>query len=416
MVFRSRAATKLSPENCKFVANELKMIILDKPYVSDFLLQTIEHHEIPVVQTPVVKEMNVKYNLPFITEDEAIARFRHPERPVLYSNSENAINWISTNLHFTDIPDKINLFKDKVRFRELIRSLYPEYYFESLELGHLEMMEKVALSYPVILKPAVGFFSMGVYKLNKPSDWKTVQLNIREELDQVGHLYPNDVFNATKFILEACIQGREFAIDAYYDADGQPVILNIMEHYFSSSEDVSDRLYTTSSVIIRRFMSPFYDLLASIGELAFLRNFPVHVEVRLTEAGEIIPIEVNPMRFGGWCTTADLAAMAFGFNPYHLFFSGEQPDWDAVLRDKENKSFNIIILDNSTGYTADQIKGFDSEKLLSQFDTVLDYRPVDFHAYPIFGFLFAETNADNSEAVEHILKSDLQEYLITNES
>ena len=45
-----------------------------------------------------------------------------------------------------------------------------------------------------------------------------------------------------------------------------------------------------------------------LAKLAGLKNFPLHTEVRVNEKGEIIPIEVNPMRFGGWCTTADFTA------------------------------------------------------------------------------------------------------------
>lgn len=392
------------------------MIILDKPFVSDFLIETIRNSQIPVIRTASASSLDLSDDLPWVSEEEAVHAFKQTGVPRLYTNSENAIEWISQHLGFTDIPDKINLFKDKVRFRKLIRTLYPEYYFESLELGDIEMMEKMALSYPLILKPAVGFFSMGVYRLNDPKDWRNVQNRIRQEGAGMQQIYPQDVFNDTRYILEACIHGREFAIDAYYDDQGEPVILNIMEHYFSSEEDVSDRLYTTSSVIIRRFHSRFEELLHSIGELAFLRNFPVHVEVRLTEAGEIIPIEVNPMRFGGWCTTADMAAMAYGLNPYELFEKQERPDWDAVLREKENETYNILVLDNSTGYRAEDIRSFEPGQLLAAFDDVLDFRPVDFRQYPIFGFLFTRNDAGNSEALEQVLKSSLREYVQLHES
>ncbi|MCP3675252.1 MAG: ATP-grasp domain-containing protein [Gammaproteobacteria bacterium] len=31
-----------------------------------------------------------------------------------------------------------------------------------------------------------------------------------------------------------------------------------------------------------------------------------HDELRGDDKGTILPIEVNPMRFGGWCTSADI--------------------------------------------------------------------------------------------------------------
>ena len=62
-----------------------------------------------------------------------------------------------------------------------------------------------------------------------------------------------------------------------------------------------------------------------------MKNIPVHVEVRLKPDQQIIPIEVNPLRFGGWCTTADLAGMSFGINPYEMFLKQEKPDWEKIF-------------------------------------------------------------------------------------
>lgn len=388
------------------------MIILDKPYVSEFLQQSLVDHKIPVVMTPVVSEMILRSDLHYISQEAALDRIRHNSSELLYSNSENAITWIGRNLGFTDIPEKINLFKDKVRFRELIRPLYPDYYFRSLEMNEFEGMGETLLNYPLILKPAVGFFSMGVHKIRKKEDWLTIEAKVTEEIDQLVNLYPVEVFDSTKFILEDCIQGREFAMDAYFDHAGEPVILNIMEHFFSSEADVSDRLYTSSAMIIRNFKDRFQELLIAIGELAQLRNFPVHVEVRLTETGEIIPIEVNPMRFGGWCTTADLAGMAYGFDPYQMYFNQEKPDWDSILKDREDKNYNIVILDNSTGVDGADIQSFEHGKLLTHFSKVLDFRPVDYKIYPIFGFLFVETNGGERDVLERVLTSDLREYIV----
>jgi hypothetical protein len=217
------------------------MILLDKPYVSDYLQKTILENNIPVVQTPNIDDLELRSDLNYISEKDALRALEQDPDTRVYSNSENAIHWIRKHKGFDELSAKIELFKDKVLFRELIRPLYPDYYFKSLQLNNLNLMKEVPLNYPLILKPAVGFFSMGVYKLNSVEDWATVNKKISNELEQVEHLYPIEVFNSSKYILEACIDGREFAIDAYFNDLGEPVILNIMEHYFSSSEDVGDR-------------------------------------------------------------------------------------------------------------------------------------------------------------------------------
>ncbi len=388
------------------------MVILDSPYVSDYLQECLIQAEIPVIQSSSAKKLGLRTDINWISETKAIAAFKSDAETPLYTNSENAISWISKNLAFTDIPDKINLFKDKVRFRHLIRSLYPDYYFEEVLLADFDECAKKDLPYPLILKPAVGFFSLGVYKLNKSEDWAEVQSKVNEELTKGSLLYPPEVFNSSRFILEACIPGREFAIDAYFNKDGQAVILNITEHYFSSSEDLSDRLYQCRSEVFSELYDPFLLNLQAIGDLAGLKNFPVHVEVRLSPDQQIVPIEVNPMRFGGWCTTADLAGMSFGINPIEMFLKQEKPDWEEIFSRRNVKAYNLLLLNNSTGVDVSQIKGFNYDMLSARFKNVLEIRKIDFREHPIFGFLFVETDKDEEPVLQEVLKSDLKEYLL----
>lgn len=387
------------------------MILLDKPYVSEFLQNSLIEKNIPVIHTSVVDEMELSNELNLISEDEAIKIFENNPDHLLYSNSENAINWISKQPALGAKYNLISIFKDKALFREVIRPLYPNYYFESINLNELDELDKDSMPYPLIFKPAVGFFSMGVYKINNPDDWAGLEKKVLDEIMQVEHLYPKDVFDSTSFIIEECIDGSEFAIDAYFDENGKPAIMNMMEHYFASGDDVSDRLYTTSDSLIKKYLEPFTGLLESISTLMGIRNFPMHIEVRVTDDGKIIPIEVNPLRFGGWCTTADLGGMAWGFNPYQLFFNSEKPNWDEVLKSHKNCNYTILLLDNSTGIDGSEIASFDYETIAAKFSHVLELRKVDYTKYPIFGFLFLKTSDSDQEALTHILKSSLKEYI-----
>jgi len=62
--------------------------------------------------------------------------------------------------------------------------------------------------------------------------------------------------DASTFIIEDYLEGEEFAVDAYFNAEGKVVILNILHHKFSSSTDVSDRVYSNSQSIIRKYKDP----------------------------------------------------------------------------------------------------------------------------------------------------------------
>lgn len=386
------------------------MFLIDKPYVSDFLKNTIKDHSIPIVNTKESQQMSLFDGTNVISENIAVQISN--SNLMIYTNSENAIGWIAKNLSSTEIPEKIELFKDKFKFRQLISNLYPDFYYRKVDVTELDSIDIKLLPLPFIIKPSVGFFSMGVYKVAKEEEWNGVKNQINQEISDYLDLYPTEVVDFKSLIIEQCIDGDEFAIDAYFDSKGEPTILNILQHTFSSDSDVSDRVYTSSKEIIENNIINFQRFLKDIGSLANVTNFPCHIELRKDSDDTMIPIEINPMRFGGWCTTADFTYLAYGFNPYLYFYNQQKPDWTKILKEKEGKVYALIVLDNSTGIKSDDIDSFNYEKLLSDFETPLELREMDFTKYPVFGFLFTETTGSNLEELNRILGSDLTEYIV----
>jgi hypothetical protein len=390
------------------------MFFVDKPYVSEFFKMTVKDNGIPVVGTEIAKKLGLYSGTKVISEDEAIEIARKTDNPVMYMTSENSINWITKNLAFSNLPEKIELFKDKLKFRELTKSIFPSFYFKGVCVEDLKKIQFKEIPQPFIIKPKVGFFSMGVYKVSNYKEWiSTIDLIIAE-IEQIKDLYPKEVLDTSSFIIEQCINGEEFAVDAYYNSTGEPVILSILKHTFSSDKDVSDRVYTSSKDIIENNLKEFTNFAGKIGKLARVKNFPVHIELRRDNDGTLLPIEVNPMRFGGWCTTADITFLVYGFNPYIYYYSQKKPNWSEILNGKEGKLFSIVVLDNSTGIDVDKITSFDYEKLLSNFDKPIELRKIDYKKYPVFGFLFTETREDNFIELKNILNSDLNEFISTN--
>jgi predicted ATP-grasp superfamily ATP-dependent carboligase len=289
--------------------------------------------------------------------------------------------------------------------------MFPDYFYKSVLVGDLENLDVMGFSFPFIIKPAVGFFSLGVYKVETPEDWQETVLKILNEIDLIKDLYPPEVLHTGEFIIEECIDGDEFAIDCYFNKQGQAVVLNIMKHIFSSGTDVNDRVYITSKEIIQNHVTSITEFLSEIGKRAGLVNFPAHVEIRIAEDGKIAPIEVNPLRFGGWCSTPDLAWHAFGINLYEYLFQQKKPDWNSILENNDGAVFSNIVLNNSTGIEGKNIQSFDYEKLLADFEKPLELRKADFGKFPLFGFLFCETRENNMQELEKILMSDLKEYV-----
>ena len=387
------------------------MIILDKPYISDFLLKTLEFNQIPVIHNAVVDELASDRNLNFLSEEQAVTLYNSTDNPLLYTNSENSISWIENNLSHTSVPEKIKLFKNKILFRDLVKDLFPSYFYQGVKLEDIESLDITNFPLPFIIKPAIGFFSLGVYKVESAEDWETTAITIKNEINLIKYLYPPEVLHTGEFIVEECIEGDEFAIDCYFNKDGKPVVLNIMKHIFSSGTDVNDRVYITSKQIIETYLESITKFLSEIGQRARLNCFPAHVEVRIAENGTVAPIEVNPLRFGGWCSTPDLAWHAFGINLYEYLFQQREPDWNTILKEKDGAIFSNIVLNNSTGIEGKNVESFNYEKLLADFEKPLELRKADFKKFPLFGFLFCETNKQNMQELDRILMSDLKEYL-----
>ncbi|MBN1650975.1 MAG: ATP-grasp domain-containing protein [Bacteroidales bacterium] len=388
------------------------MIILEKPYVSNYLKETAAKFKFPVLANTYSEQLNLDAKTIFFTDQEAVRFYTANKNARIYTNSENAIPWIASHLPESDLPKKINWFKDKVAFRQLTQKLFPEVFYQALLLKDIDSISIADFPKSFVIKPAIGFFSLAVYHVHTHSEWPKIKEKLKNEIEKAGRLFPAEVLNSTALIIEGYISGVEFAFDAYYDENGQATILNILKHEFASSDDVSDRVYSTSKEVMQTYLPPFTDFLNAMGNLIDLRNFPLHVEVRIDENGKLVPIEVNPLRFGGFCTTADLTPYAWGFNPYAAFFQNHKPDWNQILKDKAGKLFGLIVLDNSTGFAADEIKAFDYEKLLSRFEKPLELRKLDYHEYPLFGFVFTETREENTTELQTILQSDLKEFIL----
>jgi len=387
------------------------MFFVDKPYVSDFFKKTVADSGIPVVATDSAGHLGLYPGTQLISPADAIEEVRRQESPLIYTTSENSIGWIAEHLSFRNLPEKIDLFKNKLKFRTLLSPLYPDFYFKEVPWDALETLPIQDIPMPFVIKPVVGFFSMGVHKVTVPEEWDKIRGVIKAEIHEVKNLYPNEVLNTTSFIIEQNIEGDEFAIDAYFDAAGDAVILNIYSHIFSSGKDVSDRVYFSSGEVVEGNLNEFTRFLNEVGKLSDVKDFPVHVEVRRTDEGVIIPIEINPMRFGGWCSTPDMTHLAYGFNPYVYYFHRKRPDWGQILKGKKGKRYSVNVLDNSTGVEGRKITAFDYDRLWSQFENPLELRKINYREYPLFGFLFTETAEKNISELERILKSNLREFV-----
>jgi hypothetical protein len=384
------------------------MLLLDKPFVSELVKENIRAGLFQALDTGNVLPVG---ELGLLNEKEALNILKNNPGERVHTISENSISWIEDRTGHEYLKEKIYLFKDKHVLREMTADLYPELFYRKVSARQIKDLDAAGLNFPLVIKPNIGFFSMGVHRVSDEESWREICNKISSELEHIQLIYPRAVLDTTEFIIEGAISGEEYAIDAYYDENGTPVLVGVMHHLFGDETDVSDRVYQTSAEIINRHWDMFYEFLKEIGRRSGLKDFSLHAEVRVSEEGKLVPIEINPLRFGAWCTSADLMHHAFGINPYHYYLNNIRPDWEEITGNINDDIFSIIILDNSTGIPGNQIGSFDYAGIRDRFSQVLEFRKIDYREYPIFGILFTRTDHSNRHEIEKILHDDLKNFI-----
>ena len=377
------------------------MFILEEPYVSDFCLDTLKKNSYPVIKTEIIGDKALN----FVADTDVLAVYKNTGK--LYTNSENSIQKIEKLLADTGLPNAIKLFKDKIKTRELLADIFPDFFYKKVTKKNLLNLNADELKYPLVIKPSVGFLSFGVYTVWNKEDFENSVKEIINSLEKVKSFFPENVLSDKNFILEDFISGDEYAVDVYFNSDSKPVILNIFRHPFADKFDVSDRMYISSADIINKYLMPFSELFEKIGQSAKLKNFPAHIELRVNDE-KIIPIEVNPLRFAGWCLT-DIAYYAYGINPYEYFMEEKEPNWaDITCKNKDLYAF--VMSEVPQDLDRNKILGFNFEKFKNDLNAeIIDVRNYDFRVKPMFNSLFIK--AKTYDDIKHILKLDMKKYV-----
>jgi len=154
------------------------VIILEEPYISDFLLGYLAANGVPVLANEYAASNSRGNALHFIDTQEAVKRYQDGER--IYTVSEHALDWIYEHLPASELVRKIGILKDKALFRKTVSNLYPNLFFKEVTLEELRNGNHTHIPYPVILKPSVGFFSVGVYALFNEDDLKNAVSDIEQ--------------------------------------------------------------------------------------------------------------------------------------------------------------------------------------------------------------------------------------------
>jgi len=337
------------------------------------------------------------------------AALQSKQNPLLYSNSENSLELLNQYGPDLKVTKTVNYFKDKSKLREIFSSLNPQVWYLKRSLEELDKMDVSALQKPFVIKPVRGFASIGIHAVHSDAQWVSALEAIKKEVKLMQHVFPDAVVSLDEFLIEQYIDGTEIAIDAYFNSQGEAVILNVLTHLFGSDSDMSDRLYLTSDEIVQKYHGPVMHYLEEIARLRDLRNFPFHLEMRQDAGGTFVPIEINPMRFMGFCV-ADVEYYFYGINPYEYYFRQIKPDWDNILASRGDSLYGMFGIDIPKHLDKSKIR-FNYEKFITRFSKVLHHVKMDYTTLPVAIYLFAEVPKSRFSEFEAILYSDLMEFI-----
>ncbi|WP_227396277.1 ATP-grasp domain-containing protein [Jeotgalibacillus aurantiacus] len=365
------------------------MIILDKQIISPILIQSTIENEVPIFYNGDKRELHL------------------PLQTKLLTNSESCLAWLETmNFDHPHIAAS-RIVKNKATFRSLITPLTKDYFFQLVKLNELSEINAADLPFPVVIKPNKGYSSVGVYIVHERQDWEKTIQSLHKELLVTRGVYHDSLVNSEEIIIEQYIDGQEYAIDCYINHDGKPVILNILKRMFINKEDTSDRIYYTSSAILKEVKDEILKFLYELNEVFQVRDYPFHLEVRISENG-IIPIELNPLRFAGAGTT-DISHYAFDIRGDESYFLDYEPDWDMIVNRDDSFIYSFFCAEIPEDMRRENVKTIDHEKLKNEFHHLIEYREIKSSSDRLFAIIFFKVKS--SDQLTRLLNLDLTRYI-----
>lgn len=386
------------------------MVILDRPYVSTLLEDTLARLYTPVLLNRSDLALRRPCDLNLVEPENFWTRIASVERPRLYTNSEDALATALAALEPTTLSRQIRVAKDKALMRERLQPLFPDLFFARVSIDDLAAMPATGLPFPLIIKPAVGFFSLAVVSARGPEEWDTARACLKAEIEAARDLFPVSVLDPCQMLIEQRVEGREFAVDVYFDGEGSPVLLDVMEHIFRNPDDTDDRVYLTSAALIREYGPRFTDVLTSMARILEMVDLAAHVEFRVEASGRAIPIEINPLRLAGFCST-ELAWHAYGLNTHEAYLLGQKPDWDRLLVGRESV-YSLVLCKPPPDIDRARIRSVDLEELATVFCQPLEVRPMDYRAYPLLALAFIES--PDMEEPRRLLDADFAPFIFVD--
>ena len=345
-------------------------------------------------------------NYTLLSEEElSDSKIIFSDEDKIYCPDETSVAFLMPKMSKTRW-EKLEIIKNKNQCRILLKDIYPDFYFKSINIEDLTK-EKIPENKNFIIKPQKGFFGVGIREINSKSDLKKVAYNIQEEISNQVKLFSKDVFTAEDFIIEEFISGDEYSFDLYYNETAQPVITSFCHHPNSLHQEYFHLLYYTGEEIYNKFHDQVINIFKEFNKTLNIKNMPIHAEFKENN-GKLVPIEFNVPRFGGF-GLADLPYYAYGENSFEHFFENTKPDWKQIFTRNKDKNYAWVLCYNGTNIDLDNYEP-NYNKLMADLGNIIHINKLDYTKNPVFAIAYIEL--ENQEEINRILSLDFNNYFI----
>lgn len=340
-------------------------------------------------------------NLTILKENEFLNTDIQLDENSMYAiTSEGLINSVNKKTIAENKLKATHLLKDKVLFRKTISDLFKDYTFFNVSV---EDFPTLNINNKMVVKPRKGFFGTGIRVIDESSDLEEIKNEVSEEIAKNAKAFTNAnaILSSEELLVEDYIDGEEYAVDMFYDKNGQPQLLNIYQHPNPENNAYIHALYCSSRKIYEKIAPKALEIFTKLNETLQVKNYVIHAEFKL-DGEQFIPIEMNPMRLGGM-GLGNMCFYALGVNPYEYLIKGTAPDWDEIWNKKENKNavYNFLIAYNGTEVDVNTQKP-NIEKMKKDLGEVLNETHFDYQKGLVFGIFTSKETEENMDKLKSI--------------
>ena len=81
-----------------------------------------------------------------------------------------------------------------------IKDTFPYFFFRTVKLEDIQELNIEEIKFPFVIKPSIGFFSLGVHIVHTINDWNTAKKELNYK--NLQSIYPSEVLDSSLFIIE----------------------------------------------------------------------------------------------------------------------------------------------------------------------------------------------------------------------